>query len=257
MADIDIPGIGPVKDVYVYGGVAAGAAILAYAWWRKKTTPEPDYVGASPDDYGATDYDSPLGNTGTNSTGNYTSVDPDAIDTNAKWTVAAVEKLSDWGWDASSVGIALGKYLARLGLSELQIEIVNTAVGALGPPPVGGPYPIKPALPDTPSTGDPDPDPPATEKLPKPEGFRQIQAWPDALMVGWTQVPGATEYVIDEVSANRYPSNVRVPAGQYQTMLRGLVPQGSYHLTIAAVDSQGRKGHTNYMVAHTTKTGTQ
>lgn len=252
MGTINIPGIGPVKDIYVYGGVAASLGVLAYAYWRKATTPEADYVGASEDDYGATDYDSPLGDSGSNSTGSYTTLDPEAIDTNAKWTVAAVEQLSDWGWDASAVAIALGKYLARLGLSETQIEIVNSAVSAIGPPPVGGPYPIKSTLPDTPSTGD-DPPPATNEKLPKPSGFWVGQTWNNALILRWNAVPGATGgYVINEVSANASPTNMRLPAGATEHMVKGLMRLGSYHFTIAAIDSQGRTGHTNYTVAHTT-----
>lgn len=249
MGTIDIPGIGPVKDVYVYGGVAAGAAIVAYAWWRKKTTPAPDYVGASPDDYGATDYNSPLGNTGTNSTGNYTSVDPDTIDTNAKWTVAAVETLSNWGWDESTVGIALGKYLARLGLSEQQIEIVNTAVGALGPPPVGGPYPIKPSLPDTPSTGDPTPDllPPPVLRSNSPE------VWPYAIEVNWDQVPGgATEYEVESVPGTGPTLHYR---GQATGKLfdQGLVHNGSYWLRARTYNSAGKPGPWSGQVLFKTK----
>ncbi len=256
MATVNVPGIGPVKDAYVWGGIALVAGIVGYAWWRKSSTPT-DFVGAEPDDYATSDYESPLGWTGGNSTGNYPSLDPNAIDTNGEWTLAAVSTLVDAGWDASAVFIALGKYLARQRLTANQIEIVQAAIAAHGTPPSGGPFPILETLPEPPSTGDPDPTPDPATKLPAPQGFRVIQSWPDALTLGWNQVEGATGYVINEVSANKYPSNIRLGAGAWSHHQKGLVPQGSYHFTIAALNSKGEAGHTSYIVAHTTKSGTK
>lgn len=256
MGTVNVPGVGPVKDTYVWAGIALTAGIVGYAWWRKSSTPT-DFVGAEPEDYATSDYESPLGSTGGNSTGSYSSLDPNAIDTNGEWTIAAVDTLSDAGWDASAVFIALGKYLARQRLTANQIEIVQAAIAAHGTPPVGGPYPILETLPDPPSTGDPDPVPDPETKLPAPTGFRVIQSWNNALMVGWNAVTGAKGYVINEVSSNRYPSNIRLGEGQVIHTIQNLVPQGSYHLTVAAVNSKGEPGHTAYMVAHTTKSGTK
>lgn len=255
MGTVNVPGIGPVKDTYVWAGVAITAGIVGYAWWRKSSTPA-DFVGAEPEDYATDDYESPLGSSGTNSTGNYSTVDPNAIDTNGEWTIAAVDTLTDAGWDASSVFIALGKYLARQRLTANQIEIVQSAIAAHGPPPVGGPFPILETLPDPPSTGnpDPDPDPEPSAKLPAPQGFRVIQAWPRSLMLGWGAVSGAKGYVINEVSANRYPTNMRLGEGATQHQIQQeLVPGGNYHFTIAALNDKDEPGHTAYLLAHTSK----
>jgi hypothetical protein len=155
---VNLPGLGPVKSTYVWAGGAAIVGIAGYAWWQYSKNQQPaDFVGASPDDFGVTDYDSPLGSSGTNSTVNVSQLDPAAIDTNAKWTIDAADKLSDRGYDSATVVAALGKYLQRKGLTEAEILIVQAAIAVSGPPPVGGPYPITNALPNPPSTGEPEP----------------------------------------------------------------------------------------------------
>lgn len=150
---INVPGLGPTKSVYVYAGGALVVGIVGYAWWKNsQNQAQTDYVGASPDDYGVSDYDSPLGNSGGNSGGSYDSTDPDAIRTNAQWTAFAVEKLATYNYDAAAVSSALGKYLARQGLTENEVGIVQQAIAVAGPPPIGGPYPITNALPSNPVT---------------------------------------------------------------------------------------------------------
>lgn len=153
MADtINLPGLGPTRAVYVYAGGALVVGIVGYAWYKnQQATANTDFVGASPDDYATGDYDSPLGNSGGNSTGNFDSTDPNAIKTNAQWTAFAVEKLSTYNYDAATVASALGKYLARQGLTEAEIGIVQQAIAVAGPPPIGGPYPISTALPPNPT----------------------------------------------------------------------------------------------------------
>ncbi len=149
---INVPGLGPTKSAYVYAGGALVAGIVGYAWWKNSQNQPTDFVGASPDDFGVSDYDSPLGNTGTNSGGSYDSTDPDAIRTNAQWTAFAIEKLATYNYDAAVVSSALGKYLARQGLTEAEVGIVQQAIAVAGNPPVGGPYPITNALPSNPAT---------------------------------------------------------------------------------------------------------
>jgi len=153
MADtINLPGLGQTRAVYVYAGGALVVGIVGYAWYKNnQANANTDFVGASPDDYAVGDYDSPLGNSGANSTGNYDATDPDAINTNAKWTAFAVEKLSSYNYDAALVASALGKYLSRQGLTEAEIGIVQQAIAVAGPPPIGGPYPITNALPTNPT----------------------------------------------------------------------------------------------------------
>lgn len=167
MADtVDVPVVGKIKNQWVWAGGALVTGVVAYAWWRKKNSTPTDFVGASPDDFGATDYNSPLGNSGTNSTGDFSTGTGDIITTNGQWTTKAVDLLASYGWDASTVATALGKYLARKGLTEDEITIVNAARAAVGDPPVGGPYPVTVALPPPPSTGGGDNPPPNNNDYP-------------------------------------------------------------------------------------------
>lgn len=136
----------PKKAAVVVG---AGAAVfVGYMYWKSSTGAAPAVVDPTAD-IGATDYVSPLGSTGTNSTLNQDSTDPDAIDTNAKWTQQVVELLSQSGWDSAVVTVAIGKWLNFEGLTPNEHTIVVAAKGVAGDPPVGGPYPLKDALPTT------------------------------------------------------------------------------------------------------------
>lgn len=143
----------PRKYAIVGGAVAVG--ILGYAWWKNGSagaSVTPDLQEAAADEY-----QSPLGNTGTNSSLDLSSnVDPDKIDTNAKWTQAAIEGLRSVGYDSQKSAAALGHLLAfKPPADSLEAEIMTAAKGMYGEPPVGGPYPIKEPLPNptTPNPG--------------------------------------------------------------------------------------------------------
>jgi hypothetical protein len=56
--------------------------------------------------------------------------------TNAAWFQQSEAYLTQQGFDAITVGAALGAYLAGIGLTPDQLNIVNTAIGAEGYPPV-------------------------------------------------------------------------------------------------------------------------
>ena len=158
---IDVPGLGQTKTVYVVGGIAVVIGIVGYAYYSSAGKATEDYVGASPDDYGVDDYDSPLGSSGGNSTVDVDNT-KDLITNNAQWTAKAVEMLVASGFEAGLVIVSLGKYLARSALKPNEIEVVLAARAAVGEPPVGGPYPVKEALPDPPNTNPPPTnDPPA------------------------------------------------------------------------------------------------
>lgn len=135
---------------YVIVGVAAAAGILGYAYWKNGSASASVPDASAPIEAAADEYESPLGNSGGNSTGTFPgNVDPDAIDTNAEWTQAAVESMEASGWERSAVLTALGKYLAFKPLSASEVTIVMAARAVQGEPPVGGPFPIKDALPST------------------------------------------------------------------------------------------------------------
>jgi hypothetical protein len=149
-------------------GGAAVAGVLGYAYWKNGTGGNGAAVDA-PLEAAVDDYVSPLGNSGTNSTGDYAgNVDTDKIDTNAKWTQAAVESLESAGWERSTVLTALGKYLAFKGLTANEVTIVMAARAVQGEPPTGGPFPIKDALPTpTPTT--------PTNRNPRGYGWYQVK----------------------------------------------------------------------------------
>lgn len=233
MADtVTVPGLGPVKETYVWAGGALVIGVAGYAWWQYNRNREPvDFVGASPDDYGVSDYDSPLGSSGTNSTGDYSQLDPEAIDTNAKWTIDAADKLANRGYTSSVVLAALGKYLNRKGLTEAEIEIVQAAIAVSGPPPVGGPYPITNALPPPPSTGggNTNPPPPTTSTLTKVTGISWVAIWTFAIELHWNKVNNATGYEIF-VNGSSYMTTGTVTG----VMLRNNIKPGTYNVTVRA-----------------------
>lgn len=172
---------------YVYAGALVSVGILGYAYWRAgsaSTTTDPaEYVEAAADEY-----DSPLGNSGTNSSltsnGN---VDPDAIDTNAKWTQAAVAGLQSVGYDAAKVSSALGKLLGFKQLTASEADIAQTAKGMFGEPPQGGPYPIKESLP-TPTPTKP------TVTLKAPVSLKATNVGQTTALIDWDEMKGNNGY---------------------------------------------------------------
>ncbi len=232
---INLPGLGQVKTVYVVGGVAVVVGIVGYAYYTKNSAPD-DYVGASPDDYSATEYDSPLGSSGGNST-----VDVDQteglITTNAGWTVKAVDFLTTAGFEPLMSTVALGKYLARKPLNKTEVDAVMAARAAVGDPPNGGPYPITEGLPDTAASGG----------LKAPTNLWKVKndrTWMD---LTWDAVPGASGYYIyrngvqyGTSTANRY------------SMTR-LSPGGTYQIQVSAVNSAGEGPKSGTITASTKK----
>lgn len=70
----------------------------------------------------------------------YTTTDtstPQTYVTNAQWAQAAEAGLTSLGYNAQTVGAAIGRYLASLPLTSDQVTIVQTAVAEYGNPPVG------------------------------------------------------------------------------------------------------------------------
>jgi hypothetical protein len=153
---IKVPGVGPVKPVYVYAGVGVIGGIVIYAYWRRGqagsevtdstatdttdttdtgTEAEPGYdysLGAGGYDYG----------TGTSypvyqypSTGS--TIVSSTPTTNAEWAQAAKEELENEGVDSGQASGAIGNYLARLCLSSTQADLVRRAAAMVGNPPQG------------------------------------------------------------------------------------------------------------------------
>lgn len=142
-----VPGLGPVKSEYVWAGGAAVVGFVGYAWWKNRGSSSNQPIVLNPNDVvPATDYKNPGGSSApvnVDSTGG-------AITTNAQWTQKATEYLAQMGFDPKIIAPALGKFLTRQGLTTAEQDAVRTAIGVVGYPPVGGPYPITPATPGTP-----------------------------------------------------------------------------------------------------------
>lgn len=192
--EVKIPGIGEVKSEYVTGALALIAGIVGYAWWHSRSA-NSSAAAAAP---AIVDPNNPgTGNMGASSyqgaSDNPAVVVPPApgsITTNAQWVQAAVEYMANIGYDAPTVATALGDYLARQPLSSQQQEIVRTALGAEGPPPVGGPYAIITGLP-TPTHNAPG----AVSAL------AVTGTTSSSISLAWNAASGADSYRIDEHSA--------------------------------------------------------
>lgn len=182
--------IAGIPKNYAIAGGAVVVGILAYAWWKNGTAGA-DVTAEPPLEAAVDEYQSPLGNSGTNSTGTYPgNVDPDKIDTNAEWTQAAVEFLQGAGYEASGVVAALGKYLAFKPLSATEAQIVMAARAAVGEPPVGGPFPIKDALPT------PTPTTPTPVTKVAPTGLKSKTINRTGISIDWNPMPGVKGYII-------------------------------------------------------------
>lgn len=157
---VDVPGIGEVKAVYVYGIGAVFVGVIGYAWWSRRnlaagSEAEPAYVPGMDEDSGGT------------TTAGIERRDPEPVDpdklpptTNDEWSRRATEYMMNvLGYDGQLVAKTIGKYLSRQGLTPNEQDIIRTIWGQLGRPPQGD-FPIL-------SVPKPKPDPKPDPK-PKP-----------------------------------------------------------------------------------------
>ena len=162
---IKVPGVGPVKKIYVIAGVGVLGGVLVYAYWKRSTAPADTstatdtsaydassgyvqdstaagyntvYPSAYSDAYSPYGYDiygNPLpAPTGAGSGGVYT--------TNSDWAAAAESALETGGVSLSVSGMAISRVLGGLSVTSDQRDIFMQAVGLLGQPPQGYPTPI-------------------------------------------------------------------------------------------------------------------
>ena len=244
---VKIPGMGNVDKKWVYAGTAVVAGIVIYAYWSySRRAEEPttsDYTGEAIDgtDYLGTDYayDGSVGEY-TGATGSQPPVYKDTNplpSTNAEWATMAVDKLTDIGYEALTASAAIGKYLARLDLTEAQADVVRQAVALLGPPPTGD-FPIKIA-PVTPT--DPNPPTPTGSKgaeLPAPTGLTGTAISKTSVRLKWNPVPGAAYYRV-------YRKGVAYNIGSSEdTVIEvgGLQPNTSYTFHVRAMGDDGKYG---------------
>lgn len=143
---VNLPVAGPVKKQWLLIGGAAAAGVVGYAWWRHYRAGADGAATAAELDPAYADYQSGLytGGAGTTTPGiAYTppgnDVDPNDLPptTNAAWTTRGVDYLQNLGFDPQLVAVTLGKYLAKVPLTQAEADIVRTVEGAIGKPPIG------------------------------------------------------------------------------------------------------------------------
>jgi hypothetical protein len=186
---VDLPQIGKVKKVYVYMGAAAVVSIVAFVWWKNKTsapaaedTPTSYYAdtrtGAQTGDDA---YTNPNPNTGDSST---PVVDSGAPTTNQEWTALAIQTFS-W-MDSGYLSGVLGKYLDRRQLTNEEADVVRQVWALIGKPPVGT-YPIV-LVTGGGST-------PGTQTVPDvPSGLKVLGVTAGSVKLDWDDESGADKY---------------------------------------------------------------
>jgi hypothetical protein len=155
---VKVPGLGPMKKVYVYAGLALVAGIVGYAYWTKsKGGGDVVYVDPAELSYGPALDTTTTPTTAGLSYNNTEDDDPTygAPRTNREWADRAVSRMEWLNYDGQLVAVAIGKYLARQQLSTAEVEIIRTIQGLIGRPPEGD-YPILQG-PGTPTPSDPTP----------------------------------------------------------------------------------------------------
>lgn len=168
---VHLPGVGEVKKSWLAIGGAVVVGILGYAYWRNRSNVTAD---AAPTDPALGD---PLAS-GATTTGGLTFQPGDPPDPatlppvdNAAWVQRAIAYLETINFDGATVASALGKYLARQPLNSAEADIVRTAQGAIGLPPVGSYQIIMTGTPPPPPPPDPpvnNPPPPVNNPPPPP-----------------------------------------------------------------------------------------
>lgn len=164
-----IPGLGEVKNTYVYIGGAAFVGIFGYAYYKNKknqeadalVTPDADNTSATDDSeidpntgvpydeetgfagsgYGGIDPDTGVPYAYESGTGAQTTGSSSPYQTNQEWTQAAIGELVDtFGYSQAVASSAVETYLANGALPRSPTDeymAMQTIVAELGPPPVG------------------------------------------------------------------------------------------------------------------------
>ena len=230
----DVPGIGKLKKRYILIPAGIAGAYVAWRWYQSRQAPEvppgADGMYASGDlsEYGLSTTGGPTtvtGNTGSTVTD---ATSATAIDTNAEWTGAAVERLTNQGYDGATVLAALGEFLARRSLDASEATIARAALAAAGQPPVGGPYSV---LEEATAT---------TGTLPAPS---HVRGWSSVTQtqigIQWDAVPGASHY---EIYRADVPTENIGSSMDTVFWARGLQPNTPYAFYVVAVGSTGKRG---------------
>lgn len=278
MAEVKVPGIGPVDKKWVYAGGALAAGIAGYAWWRYLRGGSGG--GGDVAEPGSEDYSADGGAYGEDVTGgggygggygggsggglSSSTTDPDEVITNnAQWAQRAIAALSDVGIETTVASLAIGLYLAGVELSTTQADIVRQALALVGDPPVGThPIKVNTGTPP-PNNNPPDTNPPPANNddgalhgkkgadLAAPTGLRTWGNGPSKTTVPleWNPVPGAVGYRV-------YRSDLTYNVGHSidtKITIQGLTPGKSYGWFVRAMGVDGKYGPKSSTITLKTK----
>lgn len=200
--------------------------------------PATGYVYGSPQDEAALSASagtgtSDLGGSGGGSTSDQVSNGP-PFTSNAAWSQYSIATLEASGYDAATVTADLGAYLAGGQVTTTEQDTINAAIAVAGYPPVSGPngYPPSINLAGTTAGGGPSgassgsgssSGTPAggstggtAGRLSQPQGVRLVLQNTTSVRLQWSEVPGATGYV---VQAKKGGDNGQVVNGPFKTTL--------------------------------------
>ena len=242
-ATVDLPGVGPVKTVYVVGAVAAGIGLFilrqrASASAAADAVPADSGPGAVADPFGdgltaAEGFgDASSGSAAGGFFGGTSDLKSEAPTTNAEWTQAAIDYLMQLGVDGGTLSEALGLYLESKPMTASQQSMVRRAIAVMGYPPTG----THQIIGITATT------------VAAPTGLHAIDTTNSSLRIGWTPSTGAASYNVYEGI-----KRVAVARGTFYTA-SNRKPGTSYGpWTVTAVSSTGTEsGRSNAVTVKTT-----
>jgi hypothetical protein len=238
-----LPGIGPVKKVYVYVGMGAVGVLAAYIMWRRQQS------AAAAD---AIPADASLGDGLTTpdggdvyqgaTAGGAPTADPDITPmptTNVEWTQ---QVLDYFNWlEPGFVSSTVGKFLARVPLSADEADFIRQAWAARGKPPEGPPN----------FTLTTDGNAPGTTTMPSvPAGLTVTSATATAIALDWTDSADAKSYQV-----LRGGAQVGTPSGSSYTDT-GLASGTSYSYAVKAVNGSNVSAASGAVTGKTTTAAT-
>ena len=239
MAETKVPGVGKIPRKWLWIGLGSAGLFVGWRYWQARgTSTAPAVTG----DVGAPV--DPSGVIGAPASGNVQyagtvqdNTSPGTIHTNAEWTAAAVEKLTNTGgWAASAVYASLGDFLARRPLSDGEQQIVRSAIAAVGPPPEGGPYEVIPAV--------------GAVELSQVTGVKALAVEKTSITVGWTAVKGVQFYYVYVAGRGGDPIGSR----DTKAVVGSLKPGTTYKIQVAAAATgTGKIGPRSSTLSVTTK----
>lgn len=203
MAEVTLPGVGPVKKQALLLGGGAAVIVMAVLWWRKRNAAAAATPGVDPNaiDPNAIDNSGMAGGGGA-----LTGPTPSAVTTptsNPQWTQLVMQQLSFE--DPSTLGKALGLYLTGSAVTPDQERLVDEAIAAEGYPPVSGPSGYPPAIRTQPAGGQTPPPAPAPKASTNDQWRRDALAW-----FGRQPKFAGTTPVLAQIAINDYLAGKRI-----------------------------------------------